>query len=543
MNFIIDGWINDEYNFNRKTRGRRIARESEDMKMKMMKKLLALSLALVLVLSLSVSALACTSIYVGSDLTEDGDAYFARSEDISNSYNKVFYVSPAGNHKAGDAFSGCYGFEYTFEKDSYAYTAFRDDNLAGVCPDCGSDHDHTPYEAAGTNEKGVSMTATVTIGPNEAIYGADPYLDAGIEEAEIVTVVLSQADSAKDALDILMGIYDEYGAAGGSSILIGDKDEVWYIENCSGTQYIAMKLPSDMVFINPNISVIGLIDLDDENVIASDGLIETAVNAGTFVGDEEANQIDFRASYSSGGYGTRLFNGLAYLNDAYDYTEETIADTDFCLSNVKDGEMVGLYTNIEVDHPFTTADVLDFYKTDAICRDANLDIHVFQLDADAPVETGTVEWVAMGDGAYTVFVPYWPLLIKDTYEAYQVTVGEAEFTEEEPDGSAPYYPKTMRDGTEGFMVQPADWADSMYWSFDVVSNYVLYVDESQQQTVKDAYAALQADIYADWADVTADAAAAEDMDALADTVTAASEAMAQQAHQTAVDLYGQISGK
>lgn len=516
--------------------------------MKMMKKLAAVVIALMLVTSLSVSAFACTSIYVGSDLTEDGDAYFARSEDLANSYNKVFYVSPAGNHKAGDAYTGCYGFEYTFEKDSYAYTAFRDDNLGGECPDCNSEeidptHEHTPYEAGGTNEMGVSMTATVSIYPNDEIYDADPYTDGGIEEAEIVTVVLSQADSAKDGLDILMGIYDEYGMAGGSSIMIGDESEVWYIENCTGTQYIAMKLPSDLILVNPNMSLFGLIDLDDENVIATPDLIQVAKDAGTFVGDEAENQINYRASYSEDYMDWRMPNCLNYVNAGYGYTVDDLEYEDFCLSNVKDGQIVPLYTNIEADRVFTLQDVIDYYDVERVARDANLDIHVFQLDADAAPEIDTVEWVAMDDGAYTVFVPYYPVLTKDTYAPYQVTLGEAEFVTEEPDGSAPYYPDTDWKYKEGFTIQPADWADSMYWSFNVVSNYVLYVDESQQQTVKDAYAQLQADIYADWAEITAAAANAEDMDELADTVTAASMEMAKQAHQTAVDLYAQISAK
>ena len=125
--------------------------------MKSMKILLCLVLALCLT---SVSAFACTAIYVGSELTSDGTTMFARSEDISNSYNKVFYVSPAGNHTAGEEYVGCYGFTYTFEKDSYAYTAFSDDNLSGICPDCGGEHKHTPYEAGGTNEMGVTVSAT-----------------------------------------------------------------------------------------------------------------------------------------------------------------------------------------------------------------------------------------------------------------------------------------------------------------------------------------------------------------------------------------------
>ena len=130
--------------------------------MKNMKTLLALVVALVLCLG-TVGASACTAIYVGSELTADGSTMFARSEDISNSYNKVFYVAPAGLHKAGDVYQGCYGFTYTFTKDSYGYTAFSDDNLSGFCPDCGGTHAHTPYQAGGTNEMGLSVSATETL--------------------------------------------------------------------------------------------------------------------------------------------------------------------------------------------------------------------------------------------------------------------------------------------------------------------------------------------------------------------------------------------
>ena len=86
------------------------------------------ALVLTVVLSCS-SALACTSLYVGSDFTEDGATILARSEDLANSRNKVYYVSPAGNHKAGEFYQGCYGFTYTFTHDSYGYNAFSDDNL------------------------------------------------------------------------------------------------------------------------------------------------------------------------------------------------------------------------------------------------------------------------------------------------------------------------------------------------------------------------------------------------------------------------------
>ena len=99
------------------------------------KKFWACIAAVVLTMAmLVISASACSMVYVGSDLTEDGGTYFARSEDTS-SQNKVFYVAKAGTHKAGEVYEGCEGFKYTFTHDSYAYTAFSDDNLSGKCPD------------------------------------------------------------------------------------------------------------------------------------------------------------------------------------------------------------------------------------------------------------------------------------------------------------------------------------------------------------------------------------------------------------------------
>ena len=188
------------------------------------KSIIALVSALVLCLS-AVSASACTAIYVGSSLTEDGSTMFARSEDISNSYNKVFYFSPAGNHKAGEVYNGCYGFTYTFTKDSYSYTAFSDDNLSGVCPDCGGEHKHSPYEAGGTNEMGLTVSATETLGCSDAVYEADPHVDTGIEEAEIPTVLLSECATAKSAVELLLKIYDESGCCGGSGIFISDNTD------------------------------------------------------------------------------------------------------------------------------------------------------------------------------------------------------------------------------------------------------------------------------------------------------------------------------
>lgn len=115
-----------------------------DTIMSLKKKIAAAFIACAMTLVVVPSAFACTALYVGSDLTEDGTTMFGRIEDLgTNDYNKLFNISPAGKHTAGEVYEGCYGFTYTFTHDSYRYTARRDDNGLGVCPDCDSTHEHT----------------------------------------------------------------------------------------------------------------------------------------------------------------------------------------------------------------------------------------------------------------------------------------------------------------------------------------------------------------------------------------------------------------
>ena len=520
--------------------------------MKHTKWLTVLSLTLALCM-LSSAALACTTIYVGSEMSDDGSTIFGRSEDFGNSSNKLAYVAPAGKHTAGEVYDGCYGFSWTFTHDSYSYTAFSDDNgdgVGGECPDCGGTHPHTPYEAGGTNEKGVTITATETLGASEAAEEADPYEDLGIEEAEIVTVVLSEAATAREGVDLLLGIYDAAGANAGSGIIIADNSETWYLENVTGHEYIAVKLTADMVMAQPNMSIIGLIDLDDtDNVIASPGLIETAQAAGIFVGDAENNVINYVYSYNGGTQANaRMVNALAYLDPAYADTEAGIDPAAYLISNVgENGEIVPMYTGIHPDKKLTIADVQNFYHISNIGYVRNLETHIFQIFPEDSV-TDTIEWFSINDAAINVFVPYYPMLTTDVYEAYKLSTAPAEFVTEAPEAGV-YYPTTVyqrvegeRVPVEGFMVLPDNWADSVYWTFDAISNVVMYcgLPEDAVANAYDTLYAKQAEINASFAEFQAQLPDAADP---AQAATQWSMAAAQDVHEAGIALANTLLGK
>ena len=506
------------------------------------KKLMITAMTVATVAAIGIgSASACTMIYVGSDLTTDGSTFMARSEDYSNSYNKVAYVSEHGKHPAGSVYEGCYGFTHTFTHDSYSYTATSDDNVSGVCPDCYSDHAHTPMEECGTNEKGVSVSAMVTLAWNkQAGFNAiDPMVGGGMCESDMTTILLSEASSAKEGVDLLLNIYDTVGAEERSGVLIGDQKEVWYVENYTGHQYIAVKLSSDMIAISPNMGAIGLVDLDDtENVIASDGIIEVAKKAGTYVGSEEANTIDFRASYSNTNINDRMINGMNYLAGSNKFTSANTTSDDFTITNVKDGKIVTMTTAIESSKKLAAKDMVDFYKVDGIGNTGNLEWHIFQIQSTGAMETATVEWLAMEHGQYTVAIPYLPVLTTDMYEGYKVGgLGKVTSSFVKPDSMY----GSFLSGSK-YKTLPEGWEKGYYWSVDALSNYALSSDCSAEDNalIHSALAVMQQKCYDKIAEMKA---AVSGMDTASAKVyaTAESAALAKEAHELTLDVLKHVT--
>lgn len=511
--------------------------------MKTMKKLWILMAALTATLLLCViSASACTMVYVGSDLTDDGSSFMARSEDYSNGYNKIAHVNQHGKYAAGSVYEGCYGFTHTFTHDSYAYTATSDDNTSGVCPDCGQTHPHTPMEEVGSNEKGVSVSAMVTLSPNGAVVNADPMEDLGICESDMATILLSEASSAKEGVELLLNIFDTVGAGEPSGVLIGDQNEIWYVENFTGHTYTAVKLSSDMITMNPNMGAIGLVDLDDtDNVLSSANLIEVAKQAGTYEGSETENTIDVYKSYcayANGSPNTRLVNGLNYFLASDTLSASTIAPEDFTISNVKNGKVVSLYTNIQNKlGKIGIHDMVDYYKVDDIANIGNLEWHIFQIQsADAP-ETGTIEWLAMEHGQYSVAIPYFPSLTTDMYDGYKFGGEEATTTDTAP--TDPYGTYAFSSyWSSGYVVLPEGWENGYYWTVDALSNYALSDQCSAEDNalIHSELAKMQQLCYDKAAEMKAALAEMSGDEAKA-YATGQSAALAQQAHTLTLELY------
>lgn len=515
-----------------------------------MKKLWILMAVMAATLLLCVlSASACTMVYVGSDLTSDGSSFMARSEDYDNGYNKIAYVNQHGKYKAGSVYEGCYGFTHTFTHDSYAYTATSDDNTSGTCPDCGQTHPHTPMEEVGTNEKGVSVSAMVTLLANSKVTGkngVDPMVSGGMCESDMATILLSEATTAKEGVDLLLHIYDTVGAEEKSGVLIADQNEIWYVENFTGHTYIAVKLSSDMIVINPNMGAIGLVDLDDTaNVIASSNLISVAKQAGTFVGNEAENTIDVFKSYclyASVTPSSRLVNGINYFLNGGSETTDTLTSDNYTISNVKNGKIVPLYTNIQNKlGKISIQNMVDFYKVKDIANTSNLEWHIFQIQSGAAMETGTIEWLAMEHGQYTVAIPYFPVLTTDMYEGYKFGGEEASFTATKPETMYGAYPYSSWYTGDGYLVLPDGWEKGYYWTVDALSNYALsgLCSDADEALIHTELAKMQQICYAKALEMKATLATLSG-DAAKTYATQQSAALAKQAHELTLELYKHI---
>lgn len=459
----------------------------------MKKRVVSILSALCLVTGLAATpALACTSVYIGQDLTKTGSIYYGRSEDIGALYNKIFEVRPAADHEEGDMFEDEYGFSMPYPSHTLQYTMVRDPIAYGdttVDPVTGEILIEA-FAEAGINEMGVSVCATVSTGYNEILTEVDPPVDGGLFELSLATVVLQGSTSAKGGVDLLVNILDTCGAGDDyecfNSVLIGDGQEVWHFQGLSGHQYVAVKLPADKISINPNILMVGEVDVSDtENVIASEDLISLPLEHGFLVSsqydpetyDAETDtitKINIRETYGTDdgrGQYTRYWQGINYFNPQLAETLDIEAGGMLHSADADPAGPIYYFYDPAEDKAgeITTFDALRFlaYRGEGTDYDSNqnrriysignesqAECHIFELRPSiSDPQLATVEWLAMDRAEYGVYLPYYCALITETSELYQ-----SEYTKSR--GMSPMDIYNLEDS-------PAN--DSMFWVFSLLN--------------------------------------------------------------------------
>lgn len=402
--------------------------------MRMKKAFTACALAFALLLTVPQTAFACTGVIVGSDLTKDGSTIFGRTEDLETNHNKAYVIHEAGKYKKGDvirdvSYSEKNGYTYTCTKDSYRYTAVND-----TTPEYGI------FDEAGFNEKGLIVDMTVSANANEAVLKVDPLLDgegdkpAGISEAIMPTVVLSQCATPEEAIRLLASEVAKKGAAEGNCFVVANKSDLWYMEIYTGHQFLAMCYPKDKFSVFPNTFWINQVKLEkdeetedyyvskDKNYIYSKGLFETAEKADTFKGTRgQTNDQNFdidgtiqaRESYAESEIdirdASRAASGIKVLNPS---ASASINDKAFPFLQKAAAKSISLeqvlsFTRNRFDGKLPTNDTGEkgYYP---IGNRNVMEAHVFQIPKNATNEFPAVQYMALGSTLVSPFVPYYP---------------------------------------------------------------------------------------------------------------------------------------
>ncbi|HEM2557278.1 TPA: C69 family dipeptidase [Streptococcus suis] len=384
---------------------------------------------------------ACSGFIIGKGLTTDGSILYGRTEDYpyppnNGAHNKNYIVVPATAYAKGDMLvDESFGFTAPHLANEFKYTS---------TPDAArGDGSNGNFGAHGFNEKGVSMTATVTAIPNKKVLAVAPLVTAGgLGEAILIDYVLPRVTSAREGIELIAKTIDEKGSAEGNIIVIADKNEVWYMEILSGHQYVAIKFPEDKYAIFANTYYLGHVDFTDtENVIASAKVEEVAKQAENYMMVD--GKFHIAKSYGPENYAdgdrSRTYAGIKLLDPASSVTYEdavydllrqptdpsrrfSLQDT-FALQRNRFEHLPEFRPDDEAgkvkqgDNGANDQAADATYKY-ALGNENVIDAHVYQINSSLPSAFGGTVWLGLAQTRNTPYVPFYGI-VTDTYEAFK----------------------------------------------------------------------------------------------------------------------------
>ena len=207
--------------------------------------------------------MSCTTVLVGKLASNDRSTMIARTDDGHFDVKKLIVVEPKDQPKAYKSVIS--HAEVKLPENPMRYTA---------CPSV--DPAHGIWAATGINAANVGMTATETITSNPRVLAADPLVVyekaksrrekdkiGGLGEEDFVVLVLPYIHTAREGVERLGALLEEYGTYESNGIAFNDENEVWWMETIGGHHWIARRVPDDVCVINPNQFGMDGFDLED----------------------------------------------------------------------------------------------------------------------------------------------------------------------------------------------------------------------------------------------------------------------------------------
>ena len=363
----------------------------------------------------------CTTILVGKNATYDGSTMIARNDDAGGNDHftpkKMIVVQPKEQPRVYKAVLS--SVEIPLPENPLRYTAMPNavegKGIWGAC---------------GVNEARTGMTATETITSNPRVLGADPLVENGIGEEDIVSLVLPYIHNAREGVQRLGELLETYGTYEMNGIAFQDADEIWWLETIGGHHWIARRVPDDVYVVMPNQLGIDHFDLEDalsdqkEYMCSSDLKEFIEKNHLNLSMDGSLNPRDAFGSHDDADhvyntprawYMERCLNPHTKVWDGEhaDYTPQsddipwcmvpekkiTVEDVKYVLSSHFQGTPYDPYA------AYGEKNMCGAYRSIGINR--NDFLAVIQMRPGMERDCNVIEWIAFASNAFNVLVPFY----------------------------------------------------------------------------------------------------------------------------------------
>lgn len=195
----------------------------------------------------------CTTIMVGKNASYDGSTLMARNEDSgSGSFTPKKFIAVNPEDQPRHYKSVISKVEIELPDNPMRYTA-----MPNALPDEGI------WGEAGVNECNVAMSETETITSNPRVLGADPLVEGGIGEEDMLTIVLPYIHSAREGVLRLGALIEQYGTYEMNGVGFQDVNEIWWFESIGGHHWMAKRVPDNEYVVMPNQLGIDQFDFPD----------------------------------------------------------------------------------------------------------------------------------------------------------------------------------------------------------------------------------------------------------------------------------------
>ncbi|MDD6616524.1 MAG: C69 family dipeptidase [Lachnospiraceae bacterium] len=389
----------------------------------------------------------CTTLLVGKKASYDGSTMIARNDDSGSGRftpKKFVVVHPEEQPRIYKSVIS--HVEIMLPEDPMRYTAMPNAvEGEGI------------WAASGVNEAHVAMTATETLTSNPRVLGADPLqvyqpaedgreeIPGGIGEEDIVCIVLPYIHSAREGVQRLGSLLEQYGTYEMNGIAFQDQDEIWWLETIGGHHWIARRVPDEVYVVMPN--QLGLDQFDLEDALGSEKEYMCSPDMREFI---EENHLDLsqdrrlnpRDAFGSHDDADHVYNTprawymLRCLNphavdwDGGDRRYSPVSDElPWCMVPEKKVTVEDVKYVLSSHFQGTPYDPYGAYGDKSrqgayrsIGINRNDFLSVIQMRPDQSEDCRTIEWVAYASNAFNVLVPFYAD-VETTPEYFSNTTG------------------------------------------------------------------------------------------------------------------------